>query len=811
MATGRTVSQVIDKLKAAPMPDLRRVQSEPLPAGRARQLFTDRTLERLTSATAAPEAVSSAEPVALLPFGADPAPRPGAGPRPGQCGVCLEDKPETVQMCWNTGCATRFCEECIRGFAKEAVDRALYAVPWLHCPGCQGRVPTSAWSGRAPEAYDTYTSNAAALLTFRCSDCHEVGSLVCSYAEDPKALDSLPPEAAAKVCQAWPAFAYAASQPEAILDLLPGGNPSSLLPVIADLERRTCLHLAWLRQQPFISTPCCDSEFCFKCKVGSHHEGQTCEERQREELDIECQFCPECEVPTVRTEGCDHIVCVCGNDWTWQEYKEAGQALGPVAFLREILGRGALDPCWANRDDGSGRTLVMYAVLEGRLENVRLLVEAAADVNARDDRGHSALLYAFGSINGVHRPECQDLLIEQKARVDKADPFVWMKSAGSNDASLSPCALTRLLELSGSSAGDKDNGASLLQCCLQAGGRVALVRDLLDNRGLAPEPLAPFWFLGTGQARDLALLDRLLEASGLGIDDRGPGDSKTLVQVAMGFNNQDIVRHLIIKHGAMSSLGELARPAGQCWPNGAVVPMDLFDALVRRGARVWEPGPGDGGAGWLLVLAVGGIRYANDSRSRVRQNASKPVVEAFLQRLLGLWDSEADCFARTPQGSSCLAEAAAQGAWQAVRRLAEAGADPRTRDGQGRTMLHLAVEQAQKSAKPAEAPIDNIEFLLKARADALAVHSGVTALQAAEKFEWRDACALLRAAADEQSRVAAAVAEKAAKSGDGTVANVGIKTDGAVKCPECNQVFDSQRAQQSHWRFIHDPTRHQED
>jgi len=52
---------------------------------------------------------------------------------------------------------------------------------------------------------------------------------------------------------------------------------------------------------------------------------------------------------------------------------------------------------------------------------------------------------------------------------------------------------------------------------------------------------------------------------------------------------------------------------------------------------------------------------------------------------------------------------------------------------------------------------------------------------------------------------------EAAKSGDGTVINVGIKTTGAFQCPDCRQKFDSEKAKQLHWKFIHDPNRHQED
>ncbi|OLP93774.1 hypothetical protein AK812_SmicGene24283 [Symbiodinium microadriaticum] len=51
----------------------------------------------------------------------------------------------------------------------------------------------------------------------------------------------------------------------------------------------------------------------------------------------------------------------------------------------------------------------------------------------------------------------------------------------------------------------------------------------------------------------------------------------------------------------------------------------------------------------------------------------------------------------------------------------------------------------------------------------------------------------------------------AAKSGDGTTMNVGIKMTGTFQCPECRQKFDSEKAKQLHWKFIHDPNRHQEE
>ena len=64
----------------------------------------------------------------------------------------------------------------------------------------------------------------------------------------------------------------------------------------------------------------------------------------------------------------------------------------------------------------------------------------------------------------------------------------------------------------------------------------------------------------------------------------------------------------------------------------------------------------------------------------------------------------------------------------------------------------------------------------------------------------------------EQKLVAMEITD-AAKSGDGTVNNVGVKMNSSAthKCPDCRQTFDTAKAKQLHWKFIHDPNRHQED
>lgn len=91
---------------------------------------------------------------------------------------------------------------------------------------------------------------------------------------------------------------------------------------VVDIERRLCLQLAIYRLYPKILTPCCCYPHCFMCKVEGHHEGQTCEEVQQKEAGVEVQYCSGCGVPTLRTEGCSDILCVCGYNWKWQGDEE---------------------------------------------------------------------------------------------------------------------------------------------------------------------------------------------------------------------------------------------------------------------------------------------------------------------------------------------------------------------------------------------------------------------------------------------------------------------------------------------------------
>lgn len=81
--------------------------------------------------------------------------------------------------------------------------------------------------------------------------------------------------------------------------------------------------------------------------------------------------------------------------------------------LVKRLDQGA-DP---NQRDREGRTPLIHATIDGKLELAGLLLAHGADINAQDALGYSALHYAAQN----YLPELATLLISRGATVDLAD------------------------------------------------------------------------------------------------------------------------------------------------------------------------------------------------------------------------------------------------------------------------------------------------------------------------------------------------------------------------------------------------------
>ena len=79
---------------------------------------------------------------------------------------------------------------------------------------------------------------------------------------------------------------------------------------------------------------------------------------------------------------------------------------GDVAYIKAHLTKAELEV-----RDGRGATPVMYAAAFGNIETLRILLDAGADPNARNEFNATALLWA------ARNPEKARLLIERGADV----------------------------------------------------------------------------------------------------------------------------------------------------------------------------------------------------------------------------------------------------------------------------------------------------------------------------------------------------------------------------------------------------------
>jgi hypothetical protein len=84
-----------------------------------------------------------------------------------------------------------------------------------------------------------------------------------------------------------------------------------------DNEMRAKLQLSTMQRFQRIFTTCCNYPHCFNCQRAGHLLGETCREIQQK-YTPDAQFCPDCQISVIKTDGCGTVNCVCGCDWEWQ-------------------------------------------------------------------------------------------------------------------------------------------------------------------------------------------------------------------------------------------------------------------------------------------------------------------------------------------------------------------------------------------------------------------------------------------------------------------------------------------------------------
>lgn len=516
------------------------------------QPMTDSMLVQLTRATSQVEPGSTSATGgtvdvidASAPFGSCTWVAPAM--KLGRCGICFSDDVQVGRFCGRNSCDGYFCSDCMQHHASSFAEGSFYAMPWLKCPGCAARLPTQSWLHLISEDLrQQYLRNGKSLLTFRCPSCHSPGTLFKEELENEEAIakerelaESLG-EQSTRLKQMWQAFANATESTDAFVPAVvafleayctkkdeehePQEDAQVFSPTLSwavprmlasvkDPERRCCLQLGLLRKFPKMFTPCCDAKICFKCKVKDWHPGISCEDRQREEMSKAVQFCPSCGVATVKSEGCDHIVCVCGTDWTWVDPVKDALKEGDIQAIERMLND---DLTVDTKIDGQP---LLHASISAAMDReddsaetwqvVRLLFSRGVDATAVDSDGDTALYYTCSAGN----LEFTQLLLTSRADpntfgdLDCSPLIVSLHSASLIEALLDGNANPSLaVDLSGATPLMRavQGNMSSVSAFLKAGSAVCEI-DRVDNYGRHA-------LYSAVMMKDMALAKQLLDA-----------------------------------------------------------------------------------------------------------------------------------------------------------------------------------------------------------------------------------------------------------------------------------------------------------
>jgi ankyrin repeat protein len=362
---------------------------------------------------------------------------------------------------------------------------------------------------------------------------------------------------------------------------------------------------------------------------------------------------------------------------------------GALAGVRELLAAG-VDPNL--KEDRNGRTLLMLASLEGRLEIVSALLRSRADPNLADAAGQNALTLAairghddivrallaagaqvpddgrgnalIGALAG-NNMRAIELIVPRASPTARSTALVYAVENGREQAvatlgrGLDPALLSAPL-ISAARAARQQAVATLLKLGAPAeaadmrgitalmwsayGGNAETTRALLAARA-APDRQAPEYQVGDG---------RLPRATGW-----------TALLWAACLNHADVVRVLLEARADVSVTDSRKNTALSCAAdNGSVESVELLRQAGAKGS-------------------VDDARVRTTAILRAAQRGHVERVQQLLQ--MGVSASAADEYGVTP-----LHEAARNGHTAVVTVLLAAGADPNARSRAGETPVWYA-------------------------------------------------------------------------------------------------------------------------
>lgn len=259
-----------------------------------------------------------------------------------QCLICYEEFPEieVIHPCPQSE-DSHCCIPCFQRYLESKFESTYEgACPILTCVFCKSTsdkkclISDDQLKQYCPSLYERYLILASSLLSIQCSNCHTRKTVFVSPTFN-DTIQSLMPKIhdfdrfmvdLRAYDQGFISIRDFFDQitttycPNLLtsVDLKAWTVMRDVLLLVNNSERRANLHLRYIKFRPCVWSPCCNTAMCFRCKTKNYHEGLTCEEVTATQSN-ELLPCGQCGVALVKGDGCDSIVCVCGNRFSWSE------------------------------------------------------------------------------------------------------------------------------------------------------------------------------------------------------------------------------------------------------------------------------------------------------------------------------------------------------------------------------------------------------------------------------------------------------------------------------------------------------------
>jgi len=263
------------------------------------------------------------------------------------CVLCLDDvdvnNPDVYVDACPDDSHPGFHKECLLQYIDSKVKMGFpgscpsMLCPCLHSGNSKRVLRYSVWKPLDKRNSQCYHENANTLLGILCSSCDVPCNLSISYDHDaavqyekmkrPDIYDSFADDLLKYEHGVLTASEFYSTLLNQHFPEFKSGIDSEvwksfkfILQILEDPERRVNLHLCHLKYFPRIWTPCCNQNHCFRCRTKGFHTGVTCEQNIMT-MDMSIVSCPACGVFLTKGDGCNSVVCVCGNKFKWNEEK----------------------------------------------------------------------------------------------------------------------------------------------------------------------------------------------------------------------------------------------------------------------------------------------------------------------------------------------------------------------------------------------------------------------------------------------------------------------------------------------------------